>query len=152
MPKIASNGNPSYEGHEGVVTNAVGEQFEVNPHFDLEGNEAPDLVVEEPGTLDEEPLTSTGDIRPSGYLDTDENGEATAPRRTTDPQADDRDDTLDPTNTYDPKKDGNQMPAIDTPREDEKVAAQNSLESDTPKKATPAKKATASNAKSDDKK
>lgn len=29
MPKINTSGQPSYEGHEGVVTNAVGENFSV---------------------------------------------------------------------------------------------------------------------------
>lgn len=47
MPKINANGNATYDGHQGVVTNAVGEQFEVNPSRDLDG-ERPEGYTEEP--------------------------------------------------------------------------------------------------------
>lgn len=47
MPKISSTGEPSYEGHQGVVTNAVGEQFEVDPTRDLNG-ERKDGYTDEP--------------------------------------------------------------------------------------------------------
>lgn len=47
MPKISSTGEPSYEGHQGVVTNAVGEQFDVDPTRDLDG-ERKDGYTDEP--------------------------------------------------------------------------------------------------------
>lgn len=40
MPKINSAGEPSYADHTGTVTNAVGEQFEVDPTRDLNGEHA----------------------------------------------------------------------------------------------------------------
>lgn len=44
MPKTNSAGVPSYFGHEGVVTNARDEKFELDPLKDLEGNPSPDLI------------------------------------------------------------------------------------------------------------
>jgi hypothetical protein len=40
MPKINANGQPSYAGVSGVVTNAVGEQFELDPNVNADGTDA----------------------------------------------------------------------------------------------------------------
>lgn len=65
MPKINAQGVPSYDGQQGGVTNAVGQQFEVNPSLDLNG-ERPDGYVSEPvGEFEESPATGLpGDVRP----------------------------------------------------------------------------------------
>jgi hypothetical protein len=76
MPKINSAGVPSYAGHEGVVTNAVGEQFEVNPSRDLEGNRPENYVDEPVGDAPEETEPVSGDIRPETERD-DEDTETT---------------------------------------------------------------------------
>lgn len=60
MPKIGPNGNPSYDGQQGTVTNAVGEQFEVNPSRDLEGEHAEGYVNEPVGEFDESPAPGAG--------------------------------------------------------------------------------------------
>lgn len=64
MPKINSAGVPSYGGNEGVVTNAVGEQFEVNPSRDLEGNRPENYTDEPVGDPPQENEPVSGDVRP----------------------------------------------------------------------------------------
>lgn len=60
MPKINSAGEPSYAGHEGTVTNAVGEQFEVDPTRDLSGEHTEGYESKPVGELeDAEPDNET---------------------------------------------------------------------------------------------
>lgn len=59
MPKISNTGEPSYAGHEGVVTNAVGEQFDVNPTVDLDG-ERKEGFTSEPVDESFEPTPAPG--------------------------------------------------------------------------------------------
>jgi len=83
MPKINSAGVPSYDGHQGEVTNAVGEQFNVDPTRDLNGEHAEGYEskpVEEfeetpaPGVAG--PITElTGDEDDEERDDTDESGD-----------------------------------------------------------------------------
>lgn len=79
MPKINAQGVPSYDGQQSGVTNAVGQQFEVNPSLDLNG-ERPDGYVSEPvSEFEESPATGLpGDIRP---LADDEQDDDKAPRK-----------------------------------------------------------------------
>ena len=61
MPKINAAGVPSYAGHEGTVTNAVGEQFELN-------------------RTDDEQEPDSGEVRPiAGDQNDDERGEQSRP-------------------------------------------------------------------------
>lgn len=55
MPKINSAGEPSYAEHSGVVTNAVGEQFEVDPTRDLNGEHADGYESKPVEQFDESP-------------------------------------------------------------------------------------------------
>lgn len=47
MPKINAQGAATYAGHTGVVTNAVGEQFELDPTKQLDGSDNPGLTRDE---------------------------------------------------------------------------------------------------------
>ncbi len=64
MPKINSAGQPSYDGHQGTVTNAVGEQFELDSTHDADGNPTEGRVVEPIGEGPEERDVVSGEIRP----------------------------------------------------------------------------------------
>lgn len=65
MPKISSTGEPSYAGHEGVVTNAVGEQFEVDPTRELDGERTDGYTNEPIGELEQSsPPGVGGDVAP----------------------------------------------------------------------------------------
>lgn len=114
MPKINSSGTPSYEGHRGVVTNAVGEQFEVNPSLDLAGEHADGYINEPAGQFDESPAPGTaGPIVPVDDEDHTPDGEDEDERQK---QAEDDDrkngDEWDPA----APQPGNQTPSFDTPK------------------------------------
>lgn len=73
MPKISSTGEPSYAGHEGVVTNAVGEQFDVNPTVDLDGERKDGYTSEPDESFEPTPAPGvSGDVAPIDESD-DEN-------------------------------------------------------------------------------
>lgn len=62
MPKINSAGEPSYADHTGTVTNAVGEQFEVDPTRDLSGENKPvEQFDETPAPGLDGPITAIDD-------------------------------------------------------------------------------------------
>lgn len=109
MPKINSAGVPSYDGQTGTVTNAVGEQFEVNPSLDQDGERSDGYVNEPVGEFEESPAPGIpGDIRP---VDSDDD-EDTEPAEGEDGQPVDEpskdDDSWDPA-----RKPGNQTPSFD---------------------------------------
>lgn len=62
MPKISGSDIPSYAGHAGHVTNAVGVQFEVDPTRDLNGDDTDGLKVEPVGEPNEELVNTSGPI------------------------------------------------------------------------------------------
>lgn len=65
MPKISNTGEPSYEGHQGVVTNAVGEQFEVDPTRELDGERKDGYENKPVGEFEQSsPPGVSGDVAP----------------------------------------------------------------------------------------
>lgn len=75
MPKISSTGEPSYEGHRGVVTNAVGEQFEVDPTRELDGERKDGYENKPVGEFEQSsPPGVSGDVAPITQID-EENDE-----------------------------------------------------------------------------
>lgn len=63
MPKISGNDIPSYADHQGHVTNARDEVFEVNPTHDVDGKENDGLTVEDmPEPLETGQATDPGDV------------------------------------------------------------------------------------------
>lgn len=65
MPKISSTGEPSYAGHEGTVTNAVGEQFEVDPTRELDGERKDGYENKPVGEFEQSsPPGVSGDVAP----------------------------------------------------------------------------------------
>lgn len=65
MPKISSTGEPSYAGHEGTVTNAVGEQFEVDPTRELDGERKDGYESKPVGEFEQSsPPGVSGDVAP----------------------------------------------------------------------------------------
>jgi hypothetical protein len=100
MPKINSAGVPSYDGQTGQVTNAVGEQFEVNSSLDNDGERTDDYVNEPVGEFEESPAPGIpGQVRPVAPDDgapDDDSGERQG-------------DEWDPAH---PKPAGNQTPAF----------------------------------------
>ena len=107
MPKINAAGVPSYDGHTGTVTNAVGEQFEVNPSLDLDGNRPEGYTDEPVGEFEETP--APGVAGPIVPVEEDQDDEAE------DTDTDEKDDDTD-TDGQDEKKPGNQFPGFDTPK------------------------------------
>lgn len=59
MPKINALGVPSYDGRQGHVTNAVGEQFEVNPSLDVNGEPVDGYTNEPVGDFEATPAPGT---------------------------------------------------------------------------------------------
>ncbi len=79
MPKISSTGDPSYAGHEGTVTNAVGEQFEVDPTRELDGERKDGYENKPVGEFEQSsPPGVSGDVAPIENPD----NETPAPDRT----------------------------------------------------------------------
>lgn len=85
MPKINSAGEPSYADHTGTVTNAVGEQFEVDPTRDLSGehadgyeNKPVEQFDETPAPGLDGPITAIDDRNDEG--EDDERRDAQSPR------------------------------------------------------------------------
>ncbi len=85
MPKISSTGEPSYADHTGVVTNAVGEQWEVDPTRELDGERKDGYVNEPVGEFEQSsPPGLAGPIAPvtDGDDENEPDNETPAPDRT----------------------------------------------------------------------
>lgn len=72
MPKIAANGQPSYSGHEGIVENAHGEKFQIDPTQNLDGS-----TVGETGATDlvQEPIADSREVHLKEEVERDEEKE-----------------------------------------------------------------------------
>jgi hypothetical protein len=130
MPKISSTGEPSYAGHEGTVTNAVGEQFDVNPTVDLDG-ERKDGFTSQPVDEEFEPTPAPG-----------VGGDITAIDEEDGSEVDNRDDDSDDDGkrrAADERRDNDQRPRlVDHRKSEDMPPAEGGKLSTAAKKAAPA--------------
>lgn len=132
MPKINSGGQPSYDGVSGQVTNATGQQFELDPNKNLDGS-VPDGAQPEEDRPDLVSLDGPDQNTPSANTDAAAQAEQDNDEPETADDADEDENGGKPLgDEWDPAKKHDAEPDNQTPGFDAKKSAP-------AKKAAPAK-------------